>query len=361
MRIALIDNSRGWGGAEELLYALSKGLRERGHYPGLFLREGSATVEKFIQGGFDVCQIPRGGLGMVSGIMKMASLVRKGKFDLIHVHRNHDLLVGKIAGLFAGKLPLMLTQHCWLGKTSRPVINLPDRIVAVSQFIADGITERFPALRDKVRIVHNGINLADFVDPRADYWTGKPELAGKSPLLGVVGYFYKNQEELIELLPRMKRVFPDITLVIIGSDDGRKHLLEKKAMEMGVTDSVFFAGTVPHDDMKHALAGLDLNVSAYRREGLGLSVIEGMAVGTPFVGYRIGGYTDIVENGVNGCLADNRDEFVDMLFDVLSNKQKLNYLKANAKSSVSQRFLIDTMLDRYLSNYEDVLKEKESS
>jgi glycosyltransferase involved in cell wall biosynthesis len=351
MRIALVDNSRGWGGAEEIVYSLAAGLRNRGHYVGLFLRAGSESVGKFAQAGFDVWTIPRSGLRMFPGILKMIRIARNGKFDLIHVHRNHDLIAGKIVGYFAGKLPLVLTQHCWLGNTSFPLINLPDRIVTVSKFIAGGITERYPALSRKISVVHNGINLADFAQPRDDYWGVSPALAGKGPLLGVVGYFYKNQEELIELLPRIKTVFPNVMLIIIGRDDKKGTLLEKKAADLGVAESVFFAGNIPHEEMKHALAGLDLNISAFRSEGFGLSVIEGMAVGTPFVGFRAGGYPDIVKNGENGYLADNREGLLQSIITALENKDTLYSIGENAMKTVSAKFSLDTMISAYEALY----------
>jgi glycosyltransferase involved in cell wall biosynthesis len=355
MKIALIDNSKGWGGAEEMLLSLALGLRSRGHRVGLFLRDGSETVGKFAQTGFDVWPIPRQGFGMLAGIATMSGIARREKFDLIHVHRNHDLLVGKIAGFSSGKLPLILTQHCWLGKTSFPLINLPDRIVTVSDFIAGGITGRFPRLASKIRVVHNGISLQDFDQPRADYWNSMPELTGKGPFLGVIGYFYKNQEELIELLPRLKAHFPNVMLIIIGRDEKKRFLLENKAAEMEVRDSVFFAGDIPHKEMKHALAGLDLSVSAYRREGFGLSVVEGMAVGTPFVGFRAGGYREIVEQGRTGYLVENRDEFVDVLLRVLGDKGLLAQLRENGRAAVRRRFSLETMLDRYESLYGELL------
>lgn len=359
MKIALIDNSKGWGGAEQMLLALAAGLRSRGHSVGMFLREGSETVDRFARSGFDVWPIPRHGRGMLAGIVKMVGIARAEKFDLIHVHRNHDLLVGKIAGYFSGKLPVLLTQHCWLGKTSFPVINLPDLIVTVSDFIAKGITGRFPRLAGKIRVVHNGISLDEFAHPRTDYWSSVPALTGKGPLLGVVGYFYKNQEELIELLPRLKAHFPNVMLIVIGRDEKKRSLLEYKGADMEVSDAIFFAGDIPHGEMKHALAGLDLNVSAYRREGFGLSVVEGMAVGTPFVGFRAGGYPEIVEQGRNGYLVEYTDEFVDVLLRVLRDKGLMTYLRENCLSSVRQRFSIETMLDRYESLYRELLGRKD--
>jgi glycosyltransferase involved in cell wall biosynthesis len=356
MRIALVNNSKGWGGAEEMLFSLATGLRSRGHYVGLFLVEGSETIEKFIKAGFDVWAVPRKGTGLFLGIMKMIRIAGRKKFDFIHVHRNHDLLVGKIVGLFSGRLPLILTQHCRLGKTSFAAINLPDRIVSVSNYIADGIIERFPKLTGKISVVYNGLNSEDFERPRKGYWSGWDELAGKGPLLGVVGYFYKNQEELIELLPRIRSVFPDMVLIIIGRDDGKKFLLEKRAEALDVSDAVFFAGAIPHDEMKHALAGLDLNVSAFRREGFGLSVIEGMTVGTPFVGYRAGGYEEIVIQGENGFLVKNQDEFVEVLLELLSDKNRLDYLGLKAMANARQKYSTDAMLKRYESIYAELLE-----
>ncbi len=360
VRIALVDNSRGWGGAEQILFSLATGLRSRGHHVGLFLSEGSETVDKFVQGGFLTWAIPRKGVGTVRGIVKMIRIARSEKFDLIHLHRNHDLLVGKIVSYFAGKLPLLLTQHCLLGNTSFSVMNLADRIATVSKFIAEGIVERIPRLHRKLLVVHNGVDTDKFEHLRDDYWKGRHELAGRGPLLGVVGYFYKNQEELIEILPRIRAVYPDMMLIIMGQDDSKMDYLKKRVTECGVADSVFFAGNIEHSEMPRALAGIDLNISAFRREGFGLSVIEGMAAGTPFVGYRAGGYEEIVTQGENGYLVESQDEFVEIIIELLGDKERLNSLGGRAKGVVRQRFSVDRMLTHYETVYADLLKENNS-
>ncbi len=195
----------------------------------------------------------------------MLRIVRQERFDLIHAHRNHDLVVAKLAALAAGR-PLLLTQHCQLGKTSSLFINLPDKVVAVSQFIGSDMTARYPSLSGKLEVIHNGIDLRPFMNPRAGYWATIPEVAGARPLLGVVGYFYKNQEELIDLLPRIRESLPKVKLIVIGKDDAKKPALEERARERGVADAVYFAGKIPYEQMPDALAGLDFNVSAFRRE-----------------------------------------------------------------------------------------------
>jgi hypothetical protein len=63
MRIAMIDNSRGWGGAEQMLLSLSSGLRSRGDDVHVVLREGAGTVEPFRGAGSPSGRFPAGGPG----------------------------------------------------------------------------------------------------------------------------------------------------------------------------------------------------------------------------------------------------------------------------------------------------------
>lgn len=353
MRIAMVNNSRGWGGAEEIMLLLATRLKERGHHVGVFLREGSSTVPKFQAAGLIVWPMARNGIGALGGIAQMFRIVRQERFDLIHAHRNHDLVVGKLAAMAAGA-PLLLTQHCQLGKMSSFFMGLPDRMVAVSHFIGSDMTQRFPSLANRLQVIHNGIDLRPFMNPKAGYWQNIPELAGAEPLLGVVGYFYKNQEELIDLLPQIRERLPKVKLVIIGRDDAKKPALEERARQRGVADAVFFAGKIPYEQMPDALAGLDFNVSAFRREGCALNVIEGLAVGTPFIGYREGSYPELVEDGVTGALADGPEEFVRKLNDLCHAPETMGNLREEAKRAAFERFSVGTMLERYDSLYREL-------
>ena len=150
----------------------------------------------------------------------------------------------------------------------------------------------------------NGIDLAPFAAADPQFWLRHPQVGERAPLLGAVGAFYKGQEELIGLLPSLIEEFPRLALILIGEDEERKHLLQQLAQQSGVAEAVVFAGRIPREQMKDALCGLDLNVSAFRNEGFGLSVVEGLAGGTRFVGYRAGGYPEIVSAAGAGSLVD---------------------------------------------------------
>jgi glycosyltransferase involved in cell wall biosynthesis len=354
MNIAMVDFSRGWGGAEQILLSLCIGLKKRGHQVGVFLRAEAGNGAKFREAGFDTWEIPRNGFAMIKGVLELVCIVNRHRFNLVHVHRNHDLLTGKIISVLSGRSPLVITQHCRLGSTSFAIMNLADRVASVSRYIADGITDTFPRLGNNISVIHNGIDVATFENADRNFWSKRAELTGKGPFLGVTGYFYKNQEELIGLLPRIRSVFPEVVLVIIGHDNSKIDMLVKKVEAVGFADAVYFAGFIPHEEMKHALASLDLQVSAFRKEGFGLSVIEGMAVGTPFIGYRAGGYTDIVENGENGYLVENEDQFVDTINNLLHDPERLQQMQRKSVSCVYRDFTAEAMVRRYNELYDEL-------
>lgn len=353
MRIAMIDNSRGWGGAEQVLLLVASQLRAGGHEVTVFLREGAATVDPFLQAGHKVCPIPRKGLKVLTGMAQVVRTVRREGFDLIHVHRNHDLVVGKLASLASG-IPLLLTQHCLLGSTSSAIINLADRIVAVSRFIGDDMQARFPVLKAKVHVIHNGIDLTPFKEPKPGFWENVPAVAGSRPLLGVIGFFYKNQEELIELMPRIREKLPKAKLLIVGRDDEKQKKLEELARGLGVADAVHFPGKIPHARIGDAMAGLDFNVSAFRREGCALNVIESLAVGTPFVGYRSGSYPELATDGETGALVESQDEFVSALERLWADPQGLAAMRLKAREDAWERFDVSRMVQGYLDHYREM-------
>ena len=357
MRIAMINNSRGWGGAEQVLLLLSSGLQAQGHEVIIFLREGAATIEPFRQAGVNVFPINRQGAQKVFSLFQLARVVRQCGVDLIHVHRNHDLLAGKVAALAAG-VPLLLTQHCLLGKTSSWLINLADRIVAVSQFIVNDMIARFPGISGKTLVIHNGIDLTPFTHPRPGYWDQVPAVAGSRPLLGVIGFFYKNQEELIELLPRIREKLPDAKLIIIGRDDVKQKVLEQLAQELGVADAVYFPGKIPHAEIGDAMAGLDFNVSAFRREGCALNVIESLAVGTPFIGYRAGSYPELVIDGETGMLADTPEDFVRIIVQLSGQPEIIGKMRLKASKDAFTRFGVNRMIDQYKDAFKIICKQQ---
>lgn len=355
MKILMVNSSRNWGGTEELLLSLSLELKRKGYLLGFFLRKDSITVRRFEDAGFPVWCGRRRGMGLVTSILKLSSIMRAERFEVIHIHRSHDIIPTALADFAAGLTPMVLTQHAWeFSKSSFQylVYGTLNRIVAVSAAVAGKLRETQPSTAEKTVVIHNGVPIKSCIKPDPYYWKKRLGLTGAEPLLGVVGYFHKNQQELISLLPRIRETFPDVKLILIGADDGRKQQFEDQARQIGVLDALVFAGFIPHEEMHDALGSLDLNISTHRHEPFGLHVVEGMAAGTPLVAYRAGGFPEIVEHERNGYLAETREELLQAILALLGNREKREKMGQSGRERVIKLF----SLERMVSDYEELYR-----
>ena len=99
---------------------------------------------------------------------------------------------------------------------------------------------------------------------------------------------------------------------LIG-DGPQRQELERKVVELGITDSVTFTGYL--DNPYACLSRCDLYVNASDREGFSTAVVESLLCGTPVCAVDVGGMKEILgENNDFGVVTD-KDE--DSLFEAV--------------------------------------------
>ncbi len=120
---------------------------------------------------------------------------------------------------------------------------------------------------------------------------------GSLPLIVTVGRLLpiKGFDHLVRAIPEITRSTGDLRLLHVGPerDDPRlgdyKAHLEALASELGVRRSLLFAGPLPLEGVREALAAADVAVVPSLEEGGNKTMIEAAAVGTPFVATRTSG------------------------------------------------------------------------
>jgi glycosyltransferase involved in cell wall biosynthesis len=114
------------------------------------------------------------------------------------------------------------------------------------------------------------------------------------------------------LLDALALVAPDVHLTVVG-DGPERPRLERQAAALGVGARVTFTGFVSGAEKAwrlreaHALVLPATTDARGDTEGLGVVLLEAMACGRPVIASRIGGITDIVEDGVHGWLVEPGD------------------------------------------------------
>lgn len=110
------------------------------------------------------------------------------------------------------------------------------------------------------------------------------------------------------LIDAMRKI--DAILVIVG-DGSLKKALEHQASDMG--KKVVFLGAKTHDELKSIYASADVFVAPSitakdgDQEGIPTAIMEAMASGLPIVASNSGGISQLIQDGENGLLCEEKD------------------------------------------------------
>lgn len=131
----------------------------------------------------------------------------------------------------------------------------------------------------------------------------------------------KGQDQLIRVLPRLRRRHPGTRLIIVGTGGYQSRLRRLADAERLGPEALIFTGALPFDDMRALLAAADVFAMPARTrgggldvEGLGIVYLEAQASGIPVVAGDSGGAPETV-TPETGLVVDGHD--TDELFDAL--------------------------------------------
>ena len=162
---------------------------------------------------------------------------------------------------------------------------------------------------DKIIVSPNGVDMEQFGTPvpRDPALTKALGLEG-ADVVGFIGSFYDYEglDDLIAALPELVRARPQGKLVL-GGGGPCEQALRDQAMASPFADHIVFVGRVPHDEVEHYYAQVD--ILAYPRKAMRLTdlvtplkPLEAMAQGRLVAASSVGGHRELIEHGVTGTL-----------------------------------------------------------
>ena len=266
----------------------------------------------------------RGDLGVVR---RLIQLIRKGRFDLVHVHSDVDRKLGQVAALVTGT-PVVGHLHAeWVhlgpmaperptvlrAARARALACLRDRIErrTVSHYIAESVRVRDifrPLVRQPIDVLQQSIPSDRFGITSQERRLVRSELdiAPDAPVVICVSRLVegKGHHHLLESLAELRRSWPDLVGVLVGDGELRTGL-EAQARELHVDHAVRFVGD--RHDVPRLLGAADVFAFASETEGFGLCVLEAMAASLPVVAMHCPALEEFVTPGVTGDLVPQGD------------------------------------------------------
>jgi len=286
LRITFLVPGRGLVGGVKVMGEYAGRLRARGHLVQIVYRRAARNLKRLAQAllrrrtrdALDLAQCPLVGVREFdAGGVPDADIVIATGLGASRAALGLPPEKGRLVQLVQGVLHLEESPD-----EARAVLAAPARRIAVSEFVARFLRERFGV--DSV-VVLNGVDHAQF--------TGAPRRLAEPRSVGMI---YapgagKAAEEGLEAVRLVRQRWPQVRLVIYGA---RRPRGRAPRAEVFVRPSL---------RRLRAVYGLcDVWLAPSHSEGFGLPVLEAMACRVVPVATRAGGHEEIVEEGASGFL-----------------------------------------------------------
>lgn len=357
MKVLYVDMDLEWRGGQSQALLTLRGVRDRGHEVELVAARDSPLAIRAAETGIAVHQVARLGLRAWAAVA-IRRLLRR-RFDLVHLNEPHALTAAWLAGAHQ-KLPLLLSRRIgfplrksWVSRARYRAVN---RFVANSRNVAQSLMDSGIAA-ERISIVNEGVEILPL--PSADQRSRARKRWGVEDhefLFGCVSVFVpeKGQRHLIETLPRVKMLHPEVRLLLAG-DGACRQELQTLATQLGQSEAVLFPGFV--NNVEEVYAALDAFAFPSEFEGLGTALQAAMAAGLPCISTNRGALGEVVDQERTALVVepDGKEISVAML-RLLDDDDLRKKLGEAGRREVEERFSADRMVENTLRLYEDVLK-----
>lgn len=369
MKVLLLIDSLGSGGAQQQICLLARELRRRGwdvhvlvyhaefdHF-GPFLAGADVSVIRLRKVTRFSLRIP----------LEVAWHASTGGYHAMLAFLPTPTVYAASARAVGG--PPLVASERFTFEGSTP--DLASRLVAEAQRLASAVVcnshhhaarfvAAFPWLRTRTRTIYNGAELA----------TPGAARSVRSPLallaLGTVTP-RKNFALLIEALGLLRaqgESLPRIRwagkLGHAPADRAARGAADRRLQELGVADAWEWLGE--RADVPQLLADCDALVHASRLEGFPNAIGEALAAGRPVLASDVGDHGRLVRDGVNGFLFDPSSAA--SIAAVLLRAQRVpaeawSALGAAARVTAETQLSVGAMADRYARLLEDCAEKRE--
>ncbi|MGF1521519.1 MAG: glycosyltransferase [Leptolyngbyaceae cyanobacterium] len=151
--------------------------------------------------------------------LQVAKDLSRENADIVHIH-NLSQFVPVIRAINP-HIKIVLHMHCeWLRQLNRWAIGRRlrqvDLVLSPSQYITDGVRNRFPAIADRCQTIYNGVSVDHFLTRSAQPAQPRPSTGPKRLLyVGRVSP-EKGTHVLLEAFKQVRDRYPEVHLDIVG-------------------------------------------------------------------------------------------------------------------------------------------------
>jgi glycosyltransferase involved in cell wall biosynthesis len=363
IKVIQVTHDLDLGGLQQVIVNICKTIdRNRFDISVLCLRSLGCYLPELEKSGVPVTLIPQKQQGTdYLSFLKVAQHFKLMKPDVIHTHNTQPFIDGTIAAKMTGVKRIIHTDHarsfpdkCRYMFAERIMSNFAFKVVGVSDDTSRNLMKYEHISEKKITTIPNGIDSSRY-DIVVDKEKKRKEIGIRQsgPIIGVAVRLaeQKGLTYLLDAMPEIVKVYPDVSLVIAG-DGPLKKELENQAELLGIRTNVFFLGL--RLDINELLRVFDVYAMPSLWEGLPMILLEAMAAGCPIVATDVGGNSCAIKNNHNGYLINpaNPIEIKNAILSILQNPVLSDKFKIAGKDIFFRYYDSTIMTKKYEALYD---------
>ena len=362
LRILHVIESLDFGGAEKVTVSLANGMAES-HDVAICCLKRVGVLGSQVDKRVRILCLDKGEGNNYLLPLRLARLISKNAFDVVHTHNWAVFLEGGLAGLLAGTQVLLHTVHGPYAdyppsRLSRLKIGLRHaferrlarrfhRIVTVSDAIRAYIEKDIGIPPSRLTTVHNGIpatNHGSLQRPDRPHVTFTT-VGRLAPV--------KNHALMLQAFHAVSADNPNARLVIVG-DGPERPALERYIRQQRLDDKVTLPGF--RDDIDLLLQEADVFLLTSHYEGISIALLEAMRAGLPAIGTAVGGIPETILDGKTGMLVapNSLKTLVKAMTTMADSKTLRDEMGRCGYDYFINEFSLTTMLSRYEKLYTSI-------
>ncbi|MGE5508762.1 MAG: glycosyltransferase [Chitinophagales bacterium] len=364
------------GGMRQHLLALAEGLRSRGVEVEVAGPAAEPLLQELAARGCPIWDMPLSAsfrpLEDLRAAVRLASLLRRRPFDVVHVHGFKASLPGRLGAALAGA-PVVYTVHNFVFEAAggarrrlylaceRLLAPFTTRYIAVSKALQRDLAASARVAPARIAVVYNSITPP--TSPSAEELAAVRQEFGLDQETQVVLCVARLvREKGVDLLLQAAAALQEAERagdrlppfrVLVAGDGPEEASLKELTRSLGLESLVTFAGY--RTDVGVLLGLASVVALPSRAEGLSLALLEALAAGRPLVAAKAGGMPEIVRDGETALLVPVEDPLaLAAALRRLLTDRGLAARLADAARADGRRFTSETMLDETLAVYDQL-------
>ncbi|XP_050893522.1 phosphatidylinositol N-acetylglucosaminyltransferase subunit A isoform X1 [Lathyrus oleraceus] len=296
-----------FGGVENHIYYLSQCLLNLGHKVVVVTHAyGKRSGVRYMTGGLKVYYVPwrpffnQNTFPTLYGTLPIIrTILIRERINIVHGHQtfstlSHEALMhARIMGY-----KVVFTDHSLNGFSDSGSIHMNkvlqftladvSQAICVSHTSKENTVLRSGLVPEKVFVIPNAVDTAVF----------KPALERPSRLEIVIVVisrlvYRKGADLLVEVIPEVCRLNPNVRF-IIGGNGPKRVRLEEMREKNSLQDRVDFLGAVPHSQVRSVLISGHIFLNSSLTEAFCIAILEAASCGLLTVSTRVGGVPEVV-------------------------------------------------------------------